>query len=79
MAFDVTTYTSEEALAEAIQATVSTHSGEEALEEALEAATKVHTVVAKGGYFTLIDEPLVIFLTLRVLAKGGYFTVILET
>ena len=35
--------------------------------------------LAKGGYFTLIDNPLVANVSLRVVAKGGFFTVILET
>lgn len=79
MAFDVFTVTSEEELATALQADVNTLTSEDDLAAALVAATAPWGVVAKGGMFTLIDNPLVANVSLRVVAKGGFFTVILET
>ena len=82
MAFNVKTYTSEEELGEAIQANVQTLTSEEALAEALDLIpdpNDILTVVAKGGFFTVISNPQIIFTSLKVVAKGGFFTVILET
>ena len=79
MAFDVTTYTSEEELATAIQGVVNTFSSEAELQEALPGATNIFDVLAKGAYFTLIDDPSVVNVSLRIVAKGNFFTVTLET
>ena len=82
MAFEVETYTSEDQLAAALQADVSTHSSEDELAAAIETIldpNDILTVLAKGGFFTLISSPGIAFTSLRVLAKGGFFTVILET
>ena len=79
MAFSVETYSSEEQLGAVLQADVSTHTSEEALASALASAVAPFGVVAKGGFLTLIDSPLIPSLSLKVVGKGGFFTVILET
>jgi hypothetical protein len=79
MAFSVTTYQSEAELATALTATVTTHPDEDSLLTAVEAATSVTAIVAKGGYFTLIDDASIVNVNLWIVAKGGYYTVILET
>jgi hypothetical protein len=52
---------------------------EDSLLTAVEAATSVTAIVAKGGYFTLIDDASIVNVNLWIVAKGGYYTVILET
>jgi hypothetical protein len=79
MAFSVTTYQSEAELATALTATVTTYASEDQLATAVEAATSVTAIVAKGGYFTLIDNATITNVNLWILGKGGYYTVILET
>lgn len=79
MAFTVTTYRSEQELASALAAIVTTHPSEAALASAIAAAVAPWGVVAKGGYYTLIDNPLISNISLRIVSKGGFFTVILET
>ncbi len=79
MAFTVTTYNSESELATALIASVVTYNSEAALQVGLDAAFSLFGVVAKGGKFTLIDNPELANITLTVLGKGGKFTVIHET
>ena len=79
MAFSVNTYKSEDALASAIQADVNTLVSESALNAALALAVSPFYVLGKGGFFTLIDNPQIVNVSLRVVAKGAEFTVILET
>ena len=79
MAFTVITYTSEEELASAVQGSVNTYSSEAALNDALPGAVNIFEILAKGGYFTLVDNPQVVNVSLKIVAKGGFFTVILET
>lgn len=79
MAFTVTTFPDEKTLATAITAVVTTHTSEDDLETAVAAATSVTAVVAKGGFYTLIDNAQIVNVSLIILAKGAKFTVILET
>lgn len=79
MAFTVTTYPDETTLAAAITAVVTTHASEDDLETAVAAATSVTAVVAKGGFYTLIDNATIVNVSLIILAKGAKYTVILET
>ena len=80
MPFTVTTYNDEAELAAALTAVVTTHPSEDALDAAIAAATTPIQVVVKGyGYYTLIDNPQIVNVSLRVLAKGAKYTVILET
>ena len=83
MAFTVTTFDSEDELAAAITAVVTTVHSEDELEPVLEAATNILTgsgVVCKGpGFFTVIDNPQIVNVALKIVAKGGKFTMILET
>ena len=80
MPFTVTTYDSEDALAAAITAVVTTFPDEETLGDGINAATTPFSVVVKGGgKYTLIDNPQIVNVSLRIVAKGAKFTVILET
>ena len=79
MAFTVITYTSEDDLAAAVLGDVETLSSEAALADALALAVSPFQILAKGGYFTLVDNPQVVNVSLKIVAKGGFFTVILET
>ena len=79
MPFSVITYTSEDQLASAVQGTVNTFSSEDQLNEALPGALNIFGILAKGAYFTLIEDPQVTNVSLRIVAKGNFFTVILET
>ena len=80
MAFVVVTVNSEDDLATALTAVVTTFTGEDALDDGVAAATNLHTIVVKGyGYFTIIDNPQITNVSLRILAKGAKFTNILET
>ena len=80
MAFTVTTYNDEDSLAAAITAVVTTYPDIEKLGAGINAATSPFSVVVKGGHkFTLIDNPQIVNVSLKVLAKGAFYTVILET
>ena len=79
MAFVTTTYNDETELAAALTATVSTFNDEDKLSIGVAAATSPDFILAKGGKFTVVDDPQVVNVSLRVLAKGAKFTVILET
>ncbi len=79
MAFSVDTYNSEDDLAAAITAVVTTYASEDALEVGVAAATSITKVVAKGGFYTIIDNAQITNVSLDILAKGGKYTVILET
>lgn len=79
MAFTVTTHPDEATLATALTAVVTTHTSEDDLETAVAAATSVTAVVAKGGFYTLIDNATIVNVSLIILAKGAKYTVILET
>ena len=80
MAFTVITYNDEVELAAAISATVTTARSEDELDALIEAATDIHSIVVKGNfYYTLIDDPSVVNVSLRIVAKGLKYTVILET
>ena len=79
MPFTVTTYNSEDDLAAAITAVVTTYNSEDAFDDGIAAATTPAQFLAHGGKFTLIDNPQIVNVSLRVLAKGGKFTVVLET
>ena len=79
MAFTVITHPDEVTLAAALTAVVTTHTSEEDLETAVAAATSVTAIVAKGGFYTLIDNAQITNVSLRILAKGAKYTVILET
>lgn len=81
MAFSVETYTGEQALEDAIQGAVTTLSSEQALEDYLEAANPalIHSVITKGAFFTVIEDPQIVNVSLVIVAKGGFFSVILET
>ena len=80
MPFTVTTYNDEVELAAAVQATVTTFRSEDELDVGIAAATTPFTIVVKGGnYYTLIDNPQVTNVSLRIVAKGAKYTVILET
>jgi hypothetical protein len=78
MAFTVETFTSEDALAAAIQGTVKTYSSEDELEAALEASSATERqVITKGAYFTLIEDPAAPGIV-QILGKGGFFTLITD-
>lgn len=79
MAFTVTTYNSEDDLAAALTAVVTTYSSEDELDAGIAAATNITKIVAKGAFYTLIDNAQITNVSLRIVAKGGKFTVILET
>jgi len=80
MAFTVTTFDSEDELAAALTAVVTTVHSEDELEVVLDAATAAFSVVSKGpGFFTLIDDPQVVNVSLKIVAKGAKFTMVLET
>ena len=80
MPFSVTTYNSEDELATALTAVVTTFPDEETLGAGIIAATSPFSIVVKGGgKYTLIDNPQIVNVSLRIVAKGAKFTVILET
>ena len=79
MPFTVVTHDSPDALAAAIQATVTVHSSEQSLSDAVALATNITLVVSTGIYFTLIDDASITNVSLRVVSKGLKYTVILET
>ena len=79
MAFAVTTYSSPDDLAAALQATVTVHSSEQSLSDAIDLAVDITTVVSNGQYYTLIDDASVTNVSLRVVSKNIKYTVILET
>lgn len=79
MAFTVETHFSEDALATYLTAVVTTFTSEDDLEVGVAAATNLFTVVNKGLHYTLIDNPQITNVSLKVLAKGAEYTTILET
>jgi len=83
MAFVVTTYKSESALAAAISpGTVQTFSSEATLGLALDALTSevITAVVTKGAFFTLVlDASFGANTLISLMAKGIMFTVVEET
>ena len=80
MAFSVVTVNDEAELAAALTAVVTTARSEDELDALIEAATDPFTVVVKGyHYYTLIDNPQIANVSLRILAKGLKYTYILET
>ena len=79
MAFAVVTVNDEDELAAALTAVVTTFPDEDSLDVGIAAATAVHTVVVHGGKYTLIDNPQIVNVSLRIMSKGGKYTYILET
>jgi len=79
MAFTITTYPDEDSLALALTAVVTTYPDEDTLGVGILAATNILTVVAVGGKYTLIDNPQITNVSLRVVSKGRFYTSILET
>lgn len=82
MAFVVTTYASEEALAAAINGTVVTHKSEQALEDYIEAnsGATLTALTTKGAmYTTVLDADVTPNTLIGLGAKGGKFTVVIET
>jgi len=79
MAFTVTTYYSEDDLAAAITAVVTTYPDEETLGAGILTATTIFDIIAHGEMYTIIDNPQIVNVSLRVIGKGGFYTVILET
>ena len=78
MSFTVSTHTNEDDLANFLNAIVETYPDEDTLAIGLENTFDVFNVLAKGGKFTVIDDPQIANISLKVVAKGGFFTVILE-
>lgn len=79
MPYTVRTHKSPQALADYLLASVSVAKSEDALDTAIQAATNISTIVANGGYFTVIDNPQIVALSISVVAKGNFYTTIVET
>ena len=80
MPFSVVTVNDETELATALTAVVTTYRSEDELDAGIQAATNIHSIVTKGFlYYTLIDNPLVANVSLKIVAKGAKYTYILET
>jgi hypothetical protein len=79
MAFSVIKYKSPQALQDAIGGTVTVANSEEALGEVINAATSLFLVVDSGNFYTAIDSPTIVNVSLRIVGAGAMYTVILET
>lgn len=79
MAFRVETFTSEIDLANFLEAFVRTYTSEDTLQAGLANASNLHSVVTKGNFYIVIDDPLIENEKLIIVTKGNFYTVILET
>jgi hypothetical protein len=79
MAFTVTRYNSPQALEDAIGGTVTVAKSEEALGEVINAAASLFLVVDSGNFYTAIDSPTIVNVSLRIVGSGAMYTVVLET